>query len=327
MPFTATLRTLGQAVKAWWNDDAMRLGASLAYYTLFAIGPILLVAVAVAGTLFGAEAVRGEVVGQIEGLVGTEGAMAVQALLQGASRRQDNIFAAIVGGVTFVLAACGAFLELQAALNAIWRVTPKPGGMLKDFFLDRVRSFGLVVAIGFLLLVSLGVDAALAAFAYWLAQWAPAVPVVLGTLNFILSVAVTSALFGLLFKFLPDVELAWSDVATGAFVTALLFAVGKHVIGLYLGQSGTTSSYGAAGSVIVILLWVYYTSQIVLFGAEFTRLYAERVRGPVAASPFAAKVENVPGPRPTSAAGTSTADLLREVAAERTRNQLDRSGS
>jgi membrane protein len=276
-------------VTAWWNDDAMRLGASVSYYTLFAIGPILLVAVAVAGTLFGPEAVRGEIVGQIEGLVGTEGAAAVQALLQGASRRQDNIFAATVGGVTFVLAACGAFLELQAALNAIWRVTPAPGGMVKDFLLDRVRSFGLVVAIGFLLLVSLGVDAALAALGYWLALWAPAMPVVLGILNFLLSVAVTSLLFGMLFKFLPDVELAWSDVATGAFVTALLFAMGKHVIGLYLGQSGATSSYGAAGSVIVILLWVYYSSQIVLIGAEFTRLYAERARGPVVPSPFAEK--------------------------------------
>ena len=267
----------------------MRLGASVSYYTLFAIGPILLVAVAVAGTLFGQEAVRGEIVGQIEGLVGAEGAAAVQALLQGASRRQDNIFAATVGGVTFVLAACGAFLELQAALNAIWRVTPVPRGMVKGFLLNRARSFGLVVAIGFLLLVSLGVDAALAALGYWLAQWAPAMPAVLGVLNFLLSVAVTSLLFGMLFKFLPDVELAWSDVAMGAFVTALLFAIGKHVIGLYLGQSGATSSYGAAGSVIVILLWVYYSSQIVLIGAEFTRVYAEGARGPVVASPFAAK--------------------------------------
>ncbi len=161
--------------------------------------------------------------------------------------------------------------------------------MLKDFFLDRLRSFGLVVAIGFLLLVSLGVDAALAGLGYWLEQWAPAMPAVLSVVNFILSVVVTTLLFGMLFKFLPDVELAWPDVATGAFVTELLFAIGKHAIGLYLGQSGVTSSYGAAGSVIVILLWVYYSSQIVLLGAEFTRLYAERVRGPVPASPFAEK--------------------------------------
>ena len=303
MPFTTTLRILGRAIAAWWNDNAMRLGASVAYYTLFAIGPILLVAIAVAGTLFGAEAVRGEIVGQIDGLVGTEGGKAVQALLQGATRRDENALIATIGGITFVLAACGAFLELQSALNTIWRVTPTPEGHVKDFLLDRVRSFGLVVAIGFLLLVSLAVSAALAALASWLDRWAPGMPVVLYVINFVVSLAVTSVLFGLLFKFLPDVELAWPDVATGAVVTAVLFAIGKHIIGLYLGQASTTSSYGAAGSVVVLLLWVYYSSQIVLIGAEFTRLYAERVRGPVVASPFAAKTGNS-----ANSDGTSTAE-------------------
>jgi len=227
---------------------------------------------------------------KIDGLVGTDGGKAVQALLQAATRREDNILAATIGGVTFVLAACGAFLELQAALNAIWRVTPAPsGGQLKEFFLDRLRSFGLVVAIGFLLLVSLAVNAGLAPFASWLERWAPAMPVILYALNFLLSISVTAVLFGLLFKFLPDVELAWRDVATGAVVTAALFAAGKHLIGLYLGQNSTTSSYGAAGSVVVLLLWVYYSSQIVLIGAEFTRLYAEQRRGPVPASSFAKK--------------------------------------
>jgi membrane protein len=284
------------ALVAWWNDNALRLGASVAYYTLFAIAPILLVAIAVAGSLFGAEAVRGEIVGQIDQLVGTEGGKAVQALLQGATRKDENILAATIGGITFVLAACGAFLELQAALDAIWRVKPAPEGQLKAFFLDRLRSFGLVVAIGFLLLVSLAVNAALAAFATWLESWAPAIPVILYALNFLLSVAVTAILFGLLFKFLPDVELKWRDVATGATVTALLFAIGKHIIGLYLGQNSTTSSYGAAGSVIVLLLWVYYSCQIVLIGAEFTRLYSDRVRGPVPVSDFA---ETTDGPATT----------------------------
>ena len=284
------VRLLGQALAAWWNDNVQRLGASVAFYTLFAIAPVLLVAIAVAGTLFGAEAVRGEIVGQIDGLVGTEGGKAVQALLQGATRRQDNVLAATIGGVTFVLAACGAFLELQAALNAIWRVTPAPSeGQLKAFFLDRLRSFGLVVALGFLLLVSLAVSAALAAFADWLARWTLAMPLLLSALNVILSLAVTAALFGLLFKFLPDVELEFGDVATGAMVTALLFALGKQIIGLYLGQSSTTSSYGAAGSVVVLLLWVYYSSQIVLIGAEFTRLYSQRTRGTVPPQPFAEK--------------------------------------
>ena len=284
------IRLLGQALAAWWNDNVQRLGASVAFYTLFAIAPVLLVAIAVAGTLFGAEAVRGEIVGQIDGLVGTEGGKAVQALLQGATRRQDNMLAATIGGITFVLAACGAFLELQAALNAIWRVKPAPAdGQLKAFFLDRLRSFGLVVALGFLLLVSLAVSAALAALAAWLARWAPEIPFLLSALNIMVSLIVTAALFGLLFKFLPDVELEFRDVATGAMVTAVLFALGKQIIGLYLGQSSTTSSYGAAGSVVVLLLWVYYSSQILLVGAEFTRLYSQRTRGAVPPQPFAEK--------------------------------------
>ena len=285
----SVLRILGRALVAWWNDNALRLGASVAYYTLFAIAPILLVAIAIAGTLFGAEAVRGELAGQIDALLGPDGGMAVQALLQGASRREENLVAAIIGGVTLVLAACGAFLELQAAFNTIWRVEPVPGLRPADFFLDRARSFGLVVAVGFLLLVSLAVSAALAAFANWVDSWAPAMPVVLYALHALVSVGVTAVLFALLFRFLPDVELAWSDVMTGALVTAVLFTAGKHLIGLYIGQSAIASSYGAAGSVLVLLLWVYYSAQILLIGAEFTRLYASDHA--VAASPFARKTD------------------------------------
>jgi len=289
------VRVLGLAIAAWWNDNALRLGASVAFYTLFAIAPVLIVAIAIAGTLFGAEAVRGEIVGQIDGLVGTEGGKAVQALLQGATQCQENTIAAIVGGLTFVLAACGAFLELQAAFNAIWRVAPSPNGQLKEFLVARLRSFGLVVAIGFLLLVSLAVSAAMAAVGSWLGRWAPGTPLLMQAINQVLSLAVTTALFALLFKFLPDVVLAWRDVLTGAVVTAILFAIGKEVIGLYLGRGSTASSYGAAGSVVVLLLWVYYTSQIVLVGAEFTRLHADRDRGVVPAETFAEPVGPPPG--------------------------------
>jgi membrane protein len=250
---------------------------------------MLLVAIAVAGSVFGPEAVRGEIVGQVNGLIGNEGGQAVQALLQGAARRDETRVAAIIGSITFVLAACGAFLELQAAFNTIWRVAPAPetNGQVKAFILDRVRSFGLVVAVGFLLMVSLAVSAALAALATWMSSWAPGMPVTLSVLNFVVSLTVTSILFAMLFKFLPDVELSWPDVATGAVVTAVLFSVGKYFIGLYIGQSSMASSYGAAGSVLVVLLWVYYSSQILLVGAEFTRLYADRTRGTVPASPFA----------------------------------------
>ena len=291
-PLPSTLRILGQALAAWWNDNVMRLGASVAYYTLFAIAPMLIVATAIAGTVFGEEAVRGEIVGQVNGLIGNEGGVAIQALLKGAALRGDSALAMTIGGITFVLAACGAFLELQAAFNTIWQVTPVPDGRIKDFLLDRLRSFGLVVAIGFLMMVSLAVSAALAAFGAWLERWAPGMPGVLSVLNFVLSLAVTSALFAMLFKFLPDVELSWPDVSTGALVTAILFAFGKNLIGLYIGRSAMGSTYGAAGSVLVVLVWVYYSSQIVLIGAEFTRLYAEHVRRFVRPSSFAERAES-----------------------------------
>lgn len=271
------VRVFRQSLQAWWDDNALRLGASLSFYTLFAIAPVLLVAIAIAGLVFGPEAVRGELVGQMDDLVGRDGAQAVEALLDGASKRQSGIFATVVGGITFLLAATGAFLELQAALNAIWRVAPNPSVNLRAYATDRLRSFGIVVAIGFLLLVSLVISAALAAAHGWLDRRAPGWPVLLQALNVAVSFFVTTALFALLFRFLPDVKLKWRDVATGSIVTAVLFTVGKHLIGLYLGQSTTASSYGAAGSVILLLLWVYYSSQILLFGAEFTRIYSAAI--------------------------------------------------
>ena len=269
-------RLLGSAARAWWDDDALRLGASLAYYTLFAIAPVLLVAIAIAGMVFGAEAVRGEIVGQLDHLVGRDGALAVQSLLEGASQRQAGVFATVVGSIAFLIAATSAFLELQVALNTIWRVKPRAGGYVRALIIDRLRSFGLVVAVGFLLLVSLAVTAALAALSAWLARRAPGFPAVLTIVDLLVSLVVTSGLFAMLFRVLPDVRLHWKDVATGAVVTAVLFMVGQQAIGFYLGQGAITTSYGAAGSVMVLLLWVYYSCQILLFGAEFTRLWASR---------------------------------------------------
>lgn len=270
------MQTLAAAARAWWEDDALRLGASVAYYTLFAIGPVLLVAVSIAGLVFGPEAVRGEIVGQLDGLIGRDGAQAVQALLEGASKRQASIVATIIGTVASLIAATGAFLELQVALNTIWRVKPKPDAYLKALLIDRLRSFGIVVAIGFLLLVSLVITAALAAFSAWISRRVPGFPITLNIMSLLVSLIVTSGLFAMLFKFLPDVKLLWEDVATGSVVTAVLFMIGQQAIGFYLGQSTTTSSYGAAGSVMILLLWVYYSCQILLFGAEFTRLWAAR---------------------------------------------------
>ena len=277
----------GSALRAWWDDDALRLGASLAYYTLFAIAPVLVVATAVAGMVFGTAAVRGEIVGQLDHLIGRDGAVAVQSLLEGASQRRTGLLATVVGGVTFVIAATGAFLELQAGLNTIWRVQPRQGLNLRLFLLDRVRSFGLVVAIGFLLMVSLAVTAALAAFNGWLVGRVPSIPLLWTVVSLLVSIAVTTGLFALLFRFLPDVHLRWRDVMTGAFVTAVLFTIGQQLIGLYLGQSGMASIYGAAGSVMILLLWVYYSCQILLFGAEFTRVYAQRAGREVVPESFA----------------------------------------
>jgi membrane protein len=277
------------ALRAWWEDDALRLGASLAYYTLFAIAPVLLVATAMAGMVFGAEAVRGEIVGQLDQLVGREGAQAVQSLLEGASHRRAGIVATVVGSVAFIVAATGAFLELQAALNTIWRVKPNLSINLKAFVVDRLRSFGLVVAVGFLLMVSLAVTAALAALGGWLSGRLPTIPLVLSGLTVLVSLIVTAVLFALLYRVLPDVHLRWRDVTTGAFVTSVLFTIGQQIIGLYLGQSSVTSSYGAAGSVMILLLWVYYSCQILLFGAEFTRAYTLRHGSQAAVASFAEK--------------------------------------
>ena len=270
------VRLFGTALRAWWDDDAMRLGATLAYYTLFAIAPVLMVATAIAGLVFGAEAVRGEIAGQLDHLLGREGAGAVQSLLEGASQRRAGILATVIGTVTFVVAATGAFLELQGALNTIWRVKPNPGANVKAFVIDRLRSFGLVVAIGFLLLVSLAMTAAIAALSGWLARTSSSIPAVWAAINVLVTLVVTTALFALLYRFLPDVQLRWRDVTTGAFVTAVLFTAGQQLIGLYLGQSGIASTHGAAGSVMILLLWVYYSCQIVLLGAEFTRVFAQR---------------------------------------------------
>src|SRR6186997_843405 len=195
------VRLSQSAIRAWWDDDAARLGASVAYYTLFAIAPVLLVATAIAGMVFGAEAVRGEIVGQLDHLVGRQGAQAVQSLLEGASQRRAGMVATLVGSIAFVVAATGAFLELQAALNTIWRVKPNPGVNLKAFVIDRLRSFGLVVAVGFLLMVSLAVTAALAALNGWLARYAPEVPLLWSVVPMFVSLIVTTGLFALLFKF------------------------------------------------------------------------------------------------------------------------------
>jgi membrane protein len=276
-----TLRGLGivlrQAVAGWWGDNVPHLGAALSYYTLFALAPILIVAISIAGLAFGAEAVRGEIVGQIDGLVGHDGAQAVQAMLEGAARPSSSVPATIIGLITFFLGATGAFLELQTALNTIWRVKPKAssswfGALVRQ----RLISFGLVVGVGFLLLTSLLVSAGLTALDKYMGNAYPAAAVLWQAVNVVVSLGVITLLFAMIYKVLPDVKLGWSDVWVGGLVTAGMFTMGKSLIGLYLGTSGVASTYGAAGSVVVLLVWVYYSAQIVLLGAEFTREYVKQ---------------------------------------------------
>jgi membrane protein len=295
MPLRGLWAVLKRAVAGWWNDNVPHLGAALSYYTLFSLAPILVVAISIGGLVFGAEAVRGEIVGQIDGLVGHNGAVAVQAMLEGAAKPSSSVPATIVGVITFFLGATGAFLELQTALNAIWRVKPKvSGSFVRMLVIDRLISFGLVVGVGFLMLTSLLVSAGLAALHTYMGETFPGGAALWEGINVIVSLAVITILFAMVNKRLPDVELAWGELWVGGLVTAGLCTVGKLLIGLYLGTSAFASSYGAAGSVIVLLLWVYYSAQIVLLGAEFTREYVKEFGRRPPPSDFATKDPSPP---------------------------------
>jgi membrane protein len=279
----------GAAVE-WDKDKCPRLGAALSYYTLFSLAPVLVIAIAIAGMIFGDEAARGQIVGQIQGLVGSEGAKAIQAMLENADKPGDSILATVAGFVMLMIGATGAFVELQDSLNTVWEVMPKPGRGIMGLIKDRLLSFGVVLGVGFLLLVSLVLSAGLTAVSSYLGDALPGSTALWQIVNLILSFAVVAVLFAMMFKILPDVELDWEDVWVGAVVTSFLFTVGKYLIGLYLGNSSIASSYGAAGSVVVLLVWVYYTSQILLFGAEFTQVYAERFGVKIAPSKHAMSI-------------------------------------
>ena len=265
------------AVKAWVDDYAPSMGAALAYYTLFSLAPLLIIVIAVSGMVFGQEAAQGEIVVQLRGIMGEEGAVAVQGILKAAREPAQGIVATIVGIVVLLLGATAVFGELQSALDRIWRV-PAPDGESGIWHLLRTRllSFGLVLGLGFLLVVSLVVSAALAALGKWWGGWFEGWDVVLEILNFAVSFGIFTLLFAMIYKIMPRARISWRDVWTGAAVTALLFTVGKVLIGLYLGKSGLASGFGAAGSLVVLLAWVYYSAQIFLFGAEYSWVYANR---------------------------------------------------
>jgi len=269
---------------AEWNDDnAPRLGAALAFYTVLSLAPLLVVAIAIAGFVFGEEAARGQIVAQFEGLVGAEGAEAVQTMIQNANRPGAGLVASIIGVITLLLSASGVFGELQASLNAIWDIKPKPSGGIWGTIKKRFFSFSLVVGTGFLLLVSLVLSAALAGFYDVIERYFPGMGIVGTIINFLISFGVTTLLFMAIYKVLPDAEIAWKDVLIGAVVTALLFSIGRYLIGLYIGQASVGSAYGAAGTLVVLLIWLYYSAQVLFMGAEFTQVYANRFGSRIAA--------------------------------------------
>jgi len=261
----------------WLDDQAPTLGAALAYYTVFSLAPLLIISIALAGLVFGAEAAQGQIFDQLRGLLGDASGKAMQEIVQSASAEpKTGVVATVIGFVTLLFGASGAFGQLQASLNIIWGVQPKPGRGILGIIRDRSLSFGFILVVGFLLLVSLLLTAGIAFVGKQFGAMVPGMEALIQILNSILSLAVITLLFGMMFKILPDANIAWRDVWIGAFITALLFTLGKFALGFYLGRSGVASSYGAAGSLIVLLLWVYYSSQVVFFGAEFTQVYANR---------------------------------------------------
>jgi membrane protein len=271
----------------WYDDRAQRMGAALAYYTVFALAPGVVLIVAVAGLGFGTDTAQQQFLEQTGYLLGSEGARAIEAMIVSARRQAVGSTAAVLAAGMLVFGLWGVFGELQDALNTIWGVTPKPGRGLLTMVKDRFLSFAMVTGIGFLLLVSLAVSAWLAAAGKFFSYLLPAPEMVLKAMDVGISFGVITVLFALTFKLLPDVHVAWRDVWVGAGVTSLLFVAGKSLIGLYLGKSSIGSVYGAAGSLVVILVWVYYSSQIVIFGAEFTKVWARRRGGGAVVDPSA----------------------------------------
>ena len=264
-----------QAVSAWIDDYAMSMGAALAYYTLFSIAPLLLIVISIAGLVFGPDAARGHIFGELRDLMGDDGAAAAQALLQSVNKPAQGVLGTIVGVVLLVVGAISVFGELQNALDRIWRAPGRAGsGGVWALVRARLLSFGMVLGIGFLLILSLVASAAVAALGKFSAPLFGSWVVLAEGLNFLVSFAFVTLTFAMIYKIIPRVRIGWRDVWIGAAVTALLFAIGKSLIGLYLGRAGFASGFGAAGSLILLLVWMYYSAQIFLLGAEFTWVYA-----------------------------------------------------
>jgi len=265
-----------KAVQAWVADYAPSMGAAISYYTVFSLAPLLVIVIALAGAFFGREAVQGVIVEQLSGLIGREGAALVENLVRASSDTDKGLVAGIVSFFVLLVGATTVFAELQSALDRIWHVPAarKPAGVMA-VLRARLLSFGLILGLAFLLMISLVVSAGVAALGTWMGGMMPGRETMLHAINLLMSLSIATVLFAMIFKLMPSTPIDWRDVWVGALVTAVLFEVGKLLIGLYLGKSGVTESFAAAGSLVVLLAWVYYAAQIFLFGAEFTKAYAD----------------------------------------------------
>lgn len=287
------LGLLKETFSEWSEDHAPRLGAALAYYTIFSIAPLLIIVIFVLSNVWVSQGydVQADLIRQISAQVGPEAAQAIGDMLENAATNAaEGILPTVLGIVALLVGATTVFSQLQAALNTIWEIRPKPGRALKGLVMSRLLSFGLILTIGFLLLVSLVLSTALAALGKYAADLLPGAATLWRILELGVSFSIVTLLFAMIYRYLPDVEIAWRDVWMGAAVTALLFTLGKYALGLYLGRSTTTSAYGAAGSFIVLLLWVYYSAQIFFFGAEFTQVYARRYGTRIRPAPYAMRI-------------------------------------
>lgn len=280
------LRAVGQILngtfRGFIDDRAMTMGAAMAYYTLFSLAPVLVIVIAVAGMVFGQEAAQGAIVGELSELLGVEGAKAVEGMIASAGQTGSGVLATIVGLGAFFLGATTALIELQDSLNVIWRAPPAAGSTVLLLLRNRLITLTVVLGLGFLLLVSLVIGAGLTAFAGLIDRWVPGLSFMMGAINFGVSLLVTTLLFAMIYKVLPRVEIAWRDVLSGAVLAALLFMLGRWAIAFYIGQTNLASSYGAASTIILVMVWVYYSSQILFLGAEFAHAWylhrAQRLR-------------------------------------------------
>jgi membrane protein len=286
MFFRSAFSVLKEAAVRWNRHHGPRLGASLSYYTAFSIAPLLVLTISIAGLIFGHDAAQGKIVAELSTLMGSQSASVIESLLRATQKPSSGVTATLIGLVVLLIGASGVMSELKDALNIIWGIRGRDG--IKIFLKDRLLSIGMVLVIGFLLLVSLIVSAGLAALGSYFQQALPVPSWILQTVNFAVSFGVIALLFAMIFKMLPDAEVMWRDVWIGAALTSFFFSIGKSLLGVYLGKGVFGSAYGAAGSVLMMLLWVYYSAQVLYFGAEITKIVADRYGAGIKPAPAAA---------------------------------------